>query len=235
MFTFDQITILRLFSQIIFPEMWLNGSTRASKEKENNVSITHTRDTILVLIAYWIPRLHLYINHNGEHIEHTLWIQAFSIIFLNGCLLTEHTMYVDVCYVRMYVCMYLSIYTGHVTIVFAKYQRGRGGAILGEDRVVGSVPFEWKSASEMRLGKQATRNVVRARWFPSILRILWEIIRTQNFVIIGFVAGGGDRRSATAIPWPGHAWLSLGHLKSLIYETLWNRKEFGPVEQKRIW
>ena len=31
--------------------MWLNGSKRASKEKENNVSITHTCDTILILTA----------------------------------------------------------------------------------------------------------------------------------------------------------------------------------------
>jgi hypothetical protein len=81
--------------------MWLNDSKRASKEKENNVSITHTCDTILILIANWIPRLHLYINHNGEHIEHTVWIQAFAIIFLNDCLLTEHTVFVDVCYVWM--------------------------------------------------------------------------------------------------------------------------------------
>lgn len=74
--------------------------------------------------------------------------------------------------VGMYVCTCVFNCTGYVTTVFTKYRRGQGGAILGEEHVVGSVPFVRKSASEMRLGKQATRNVVRARWFPSILRLL---------------------------------------------------------------
>jgi len=55
--------------------------------------------------------------------------------------------------VSMYVYTCLFIYTGYVTIIFTKYQRGQGGAILGEEHVVGSVPFVRKSASEMRLGK----------------------------------------------------------------------------------
>jgi hypothetical protein len=57
----------------------------------------------------------------------------------------------------------------NITIIFTKFQKGQGGAALGEEHVVGSVPFVGKSVSEMRLGKQATRNVVRARWFPSML------------------------------------------------------------------
>lgn len=75
--------------------------------------------------------------------------------------------------VSMYVCMYLCIYLYRVCHnSFTKYQRGQGGAILGEEHVVGSVPFVRKSASEMRLEKQATRNVDQARCFPSILRML---------------------------------------------------------------
>jgi len=85
-------------------------AARRPVRKKNNASITHTCDTILALIACWIPRLLLYINHNGEYIEHSLWIQAFAIIFLNGCLLTEHTMCVNVCYVRMYECKYVRMY-----------------------------------------------------------------------------------------------------------------------------
>jgi hypothetical protein len=145
-------------------------------------------------------------------------------------------MCVGLCYVRMYECkyicmhvfMYVCIYLYRVCHnIFTKHQMGQGGAILGEEHVVGSVPFVRKSAPEMRLGKQATRNVVRARCFPFILCMLWEIIRTQHFVITGFVAGGGI--VAWPLRSPDQATLDLVWVTSRVsfMRPPWNRKGFG--------
>jgi hypothetical protein len=78
---------LTLFDSYILGYLWALVYTEKTKSVAHflkciiNACNTITSDTIYHVTADWIPHMHLWINHNGGHSEHILWIWANSIFF----------------------------------------------------------------------------------------------------------------------------------------------------------
>jgi hypothetical protein len=123
-------------------------------------------------------------------------------------------------------CVYRTVKTN-----FQGLYGSQGGAIWDWQHMVSNISFKGKSASVLKLGKQATCTCGSGMTIAlPISCMLWKIISTQHSWLLDLDMGGG-------IPWPGPVWLLF--LGSPQESNLWDlsvsRRWYGSYNFCCMW